>query len=106
MWRGARRCGMRGAYCASACTLVLAGGVERYVSPLSFVGVHQLMQVLRKTTVKRAYKVRYVGIAWFKWEVSRKLVVDRSTSTIKRVADRASSTSWPITSPKWMSASR
>ncbi len=76
-----------GAYCASACTLVLAGGVERYVSPLSFVGVHQLTQVLRKTTVKRAYKVRYVGIAWFKWEVSRKLVVDRSTSTIKRAAD-------------------
>ncbi len=77
-----------GAYCASACVLVLAGGAERYVSPLSFVGVHQLTQVLRQETVKRAYKVRYFGVAWFKWEVSRKLVVDRSTSTIKRAADQ------------------
>ncbi|MBV8664569.1 MAG: hypothetical protein JO107_15885, partial [Hyphomicrobiales bacterium] len=77
-----------GAYCASACVLVLAGGVERYVSPLSFVGVHQLTQVLRQETVKRAYKVRYFGVAWFKWEVSRKLVVvNRSTATIKRAAD-------------------
>ena len=83
-----RRRNSRGAYCASACTLVLAAGVERYVSPLSFVGVHQLTQVLSKTTVKRAYKVRYVGVAWFKWELSRKLVgVNRSTSTIKRAAD-------------------
>ena len=78
------------AYCASACTLVLAGGVERYVSPLSFVGVHQLVEVVSKTTVKRSYKVRYFTIAWFKWELSRKLVgVKRSTATIKRAADRS-----------------
>ena len=79
-----------GAYCASACTLVLAGGVERYVSPLSFVGVHQLVEVVHKTTVKRSYRVRYFTIAWFKWELSRKLVgVKRSTATIKRAADRS-----------------
>jgi hypothetical protein len=78
-----------GAYCASACTLVLAGGVERYVSPLSFVGVHQLVEVVSKTTFKRSYKVRYFRFAWFKWELSRKLVhVRRSTATIKRPADR------------------
>ena len=79
-----------GAYCASACTLVLAGGVDRYVSPLSFVGVHQLVELVRRTTVQRAYKVRYFTIAWFKWELSRKLVdVHRSTATIKRAADRS-----------------
>jgi hypothetical protein len=79
-----------GAYCASACTLVLAGGVERYVSPLSFVGVHQLTQVVSTTTVKRAYKVRYFAIAWFKWEISRKLVgVRRSTATTRHAADKS-----------------
>ena len=36
----------RGAYCASACTLALAGGVERYVSPLSYVGVHQMTEIV------------------------------------------------------------
>jgi hypothetical protein len=78
-----------GAYCASACTLVLAGGVERYVSPLSFVGVHQLTQVVSKTQVKRSYAVRYLDLAGLKFELSRKLVaVNSSTSTKKRVADR------------------
>ena len=45
--KGAKTCGeakgvadSRGAYCASACTLALAGGVERYISPQSYIGVH------------------------------------------------------------------
>ena len=78
-----------GAYCASACALVLAGGADRYVSPLSFVGVHQLTEVVRKTTVKRSYAVRYFAIAWFRWEVSRKLVHERRlTAMSKHAADR------------------
>jgi hypothetical protein len=78
-----------GAYCASACTLVLAGGVERYVSALSFVGVHQLTQVVNKTEINRSYSVRYLDLAGLKFEISRKLVaVNSSTSTSKRVADR------------------
>jgi hypothetical protein len=78
-----------GAYCASACTLILAGGVERYVSPLSFIGVHQLTQVVSKTQINRSYSVRYLDVAGLKFELSRKLVaVNSSTSTSKRVADR------------------
>ena len=79
-----------GAYCASACTLVLAGGVERYVSPLSFVGVHQLTELVSKTQVKRLYSVRYFVLAGLKLELSRTLVGERrSTATTKRTADRS-----------------
>ena len=78
-----------GAYCASACALVLAGGVERYVSPLALVGVHQLTEVVSKTQVQRAYAVRYFQFAGLKLELSRKLVRERhSTTTTRRAADR------------------
>jgi len=38
-----------GAICASACALVLAGGVERLVGPVPLVGVHQITTVVRET---------------------------------------------------------
>jgi hypothetical protein len=38
-----------GAMCASACVLVLAGGVERLVGPAALVGVHQITTVVRET---------------------------------------------------------
>ena len=38
-----------GAACASACTLVLAGGVERLVGPIPLVGVHQITAVQKLT---------------------------------------------------------
>jgi hypothetical protein len=38
-----------GATCASACVLMLAGGVERLVSPVPLVGVHQITTVVRQT---------------------------------------------------------
>ncbi len=38
-----------GAFCASACPLVLAGGVERLVGPSSLVGVHQITTVMKET---------------------------------------------------------
>ncbi len=37
-----------GATCASACVLVLAGGVERLVGPAPLIGVHQITTVLRE----------------------------------------------------------
>jgi len=94
---GAKTCGeakgladSRGAYCASACTLALAGGVERYVGRQSYVGVHQMTEVVQETQVKRIYKVRYLRIVGLKLELSRHFVgVQRTTSTAKRVADDA-----------------
>ena len=93
--KGAKTCGeamgaadSRGAYCASACTLALAGGVERYVSPQSYVGVHQMTEVVKETQVKKIYKVRYLKLAGLKLELSRHQVgEERTTSTAKRVAD-------------------
>jgi hypothetical protein len=38
-----------GAMCASACVLVLAGGVERLIGPVPLVGVHQITTVVRET---------------------------------------------------------
>jgi hypothetical protein len=38
-----------GAMCASACVLVLAGGVERLVGPVALVGVHQITTVVKET---------------------------------------------------------
>ncbi len=38
-----------GAMCASACALVLAGGVERLVGPAPLIGVHQITTVVRET---------------------------------------------------------
>jgi hypothetical protein len=37
-----------GATCASACTLVLAGGVERLAGPKPLIGVHQITTVVRE----------------------------------------------------------
>jgi hypothetical protein len=38
-----------GATCASACVLVLAGGVERLVGPAPLIGVHQMTTVVKET---------------------------------------------------------
>jgi hypothetical protein len=52
-----------GAFCASACPLILAGGVERLTGPLPEVGVHQITTVEKETegvehltTVKKIYE--------------------------------------------------
>ena len=38
-----------GAICASACVLVLAGGVERLVGPAPLIGVHQMTTVVKES---------------------------------------------------------
>jgi hypothetical protein len=38
-----------GAFCASACPLVLAGGVKRLIGPAALVGVHQITTVMKET---------------------------------------------------------
>jgi len=93
--KGAKTCGeakgdadSRGAYCASACTLALAGGVERYVSQQGYVGVHQMTEVVKETQVKKIYKVHYLKLAGLKLELSRHLVGEQKTTQVaKRAAD-------------------
>src|SRR5271165_3284355 len=52
-----------GAFCASACPLILAAGVERLVGPVPMVGVHQITEVMKDkegvahlTTIKKNYE--------------------------------------------------
>lgn len=59
-----------GAMCASACVLVLAGGVERLVGPVALVGVHQITTVVRETegsahltSTRKIYEQRGVDAA-------------------------------------------
>jgi hypothetical protein len=45
------------AYCASACTLVLAAGVKRLSSLTSHVGVHQIIVYQTQIRIQRTYRV-------------------------------------------------
>ena len=68
------------AICASACSLVLAGGVRRYVSDASFVGVHELMTIRTVTRTMRRYEILYRIVGGRKQEVSRRLVSEKSSA--------------------------
>jgi len=46
---GPARAMTSGAMCASACVLVLAGGVDRLVGPAPLIGVHQMTTVVKET---------------------------------------------------------
>ena len=45
------------AYCASACTLLLAAGERRLVSPWSRVGVHQIVVFQTQYRIRRTYRI-------------------------------------------------
>ena len=98
----------RGAYCASACTLALAGGVERYISPQSYIGVHQMTEVIKQTQVKKLYKVHYLKFAGIKLELSRHFVGETEIDHHRQTASPTirSTTTSPTISPKWASPTR
>jgi hypothetical protein len=68
------------AICASACSLVLAGGVRRYISGHSFVGVHELMTLRTFTHTLRRYEILYRIVGSRKQEISRRLVSEKSST--------------------------
>ena len=72
------------AYCASACPLVLAGGVERYVSPLGRVGVHQITMFVTHTSIVRTYRVHYRVVDGRKEEMSRDLADEQKQQTTSK----------------------
>ena len=56
-----------GAFCASACPLILAGGVERLVGPVPQVGVHQITTLMKEiegvehlTTIRKFYEQDWI----------------------------------------------
>ena len=71
----------RAGYCASACGLVLAGGVERYVIPNGAVGVHQMIIKVAHTRIFRTYMVHYRVVNGRREEVSRDLTSEKRDTT-------------------------
>ena len=64
----------KAAFCASACPLVFAGGQARIVSPLAYLGLHQISVTYQRYSVLRRFMVRYKIVNGKKQEISRKLV--------------------------------
>lgn len=65
--------------CASACSFVLAGGMQRVVPPTAMIGVHQLTLKTTRTRTERFYRVLYREDDHS--EISRRLV--RQTSSVR-----------------------
>ena len=61
-----------GAYCASACSMMFAGGVRRYVGQWAYMGVHQVTSYV--TEQKITYRETYRIVDGKKKSVSRKVV--------------------------------
>lgn len=61
-----------GAFCYSACPLVLAGGTSRASAQWAYIGVHQITTIYQK--VRISYRIEYKIVNGKKTEVSRKEV--------------------------------
>jgi hypothetical protein len=61
-----------GAYCASACSMMFAGGVRRHVGQWAYMGVHQVTSYV--TQQKITYRETYRVVKGKKKTVSRKVV--------------------------------
>lgn len=61
-----------GAYCASACSMMFAGGVRRHVGQWAYMGVHQVTSYV--TQQKITYRETYRIVKGKKKTVSRKVV--------------------------------
>jgi hypothetical protein len=68
------------AICASACTLVLAGGEHRFVAPFAFVGVHQIIAFQTRRTIYRTYRVLTRRLSPTNVTVARTLVSEKEIS--------------------------
>ena len=75
------------AYCFSACTFVLAAGVERYANPFAAIGVHQTIEKLSQVVVHRRFLVHYQVVNGHKQEISRDTISeDRKTIASTQVS--------------------
>lgn len=80
---------LSGSICMSACPVMLAGGIERYVNGLSAIGVHQL-RLGPKTMIKRVYQVQYRIVGGEKQEISRTLMSEEQSSVVPTSVDLSS----------------
>lgn len=61
-----------GGYCASACPLILAGGVNRFAGPSAMIGVHQVTTTSRQMQIE--YRITYRIVRGKKRIISKKEV--------------------------------
>jgi hypothetical protein len=77
------------AVCLSACTLILAGGIERYASDLAIVGVHEVKRRQTRVFVLRKYLVHYRMIDGRKVETSRDILSESKHAVTSTDVDPA-----------------
>ncbi|WP_421913187.1 hypothetical protein [Mesorhizobium sp.] len=70
-----------GSYCASACPLMLAGGVRRLVGPLPYLGVHQITTTFVRT--KLLYRTTYRVVRGKKHIIDTKIVSRKNAGSYK-----------------------
>jgi hypothetical protein len=70
-----------GAYCASACPLMLAGGVRRVVGQWAYLGVHQITTTYYKTRV--LYRTKYKVVKGKKKIIEKKVVSRKNAGSYK-----------------------
>eukprot|EP01037_Dinobryon_pediforme_P015176 gene15176-15318_t len=80
------------AYCLSACPLMLAGGIHRYIGVSSFAGVHQITRVQTMRYVRKFYRVTNQKIGNKLVEVSRRLLREVETKRVTTTAQATKST--------------
>jgi hypothetical protein len=76
-----------GAYCASACPLVLAGGDKRLVGQSAFAGVHQITAYVTETRV--VYRTKYRMVKGKKKAVGKKIVSRKNKSYVSNKIDKS-----------------
>lgn len=76
-----------GAYCASACPLVLAGGEKRLVGQSAFAGVHQITAYVTETRI--VYRTKYRMVKGKKKAVGKKIVSRKNKSYVSTKIDKS-----------------
>jgi len=82
--KGARHLGTAyagGAFCNSACPLMLAGGVRRVVGQWAFLGVHQITTTFVKTQL--TYRTKYKVVKGKKRVIDKKVVGRKNVGSYK-----------------------
>ncbi|MGX7872678.1 hypothetical protein ACVDG5_007400 [Mesorhizobium sp. ORM6] len=82
--KGARYFGIayvNGAFCNSACPLMLAGGIQRFVGEWAYLGVHQITTTFIRT--KLQYRTTYRVVSGRKKILNTKIVSRKNAGTYK-----------------------
>ena len=79
-------------FCASACPLILAGGVRRYVGPWTVLGVHQITSFQKHVKVLRTYQVTTRRVWGAPVEVKKTLIGEQKIAEKTVKTETTSST--------------